>query len=294
MIYKRFAYPLTDSTFKLIFGQEKHKQLTIDFLNDFLERQGTRKISEISFMNQEHTPRRLGERKSILDISCQDQAGHRFIIEIQREKESFFDLRALYYAASLLSRQLNETELYNKLTPVIIIGILDFTLYKSSTQAISHHMICDMSTGKQSIDLIELHFIELSKFNKKVNELVSHIDKWIFFLKNAQTLEEIPANYQKNSSIKEAFHLMERVTWTKSQLEEYENEVRAIQRDLTQQAAEAKELEDLRKEIEQATQNKAEAVALNLLNMKLSVEDIAQATGLSLEQIEAISVKMKK
>ena len=188
MIYKIFAYPLADSTFKLIFGQDNHKQVTIDFLNDFLERKGTREISQISFMRQENTPRILGERMSILDISCQDQAGNRFIIEIQREREVYFDLRALYYAASLLSRQLNETEPYSKLTPVIIIGILDFTLYKSSSEAISHHMICDMSTGKQSIDLIELHFIELSKFNKKVDELVSHIDKWIFFLKNSQIL----------------------------------------------------------------------------------------------------------
>ncbi len=169
-----------------------------EIFNDFLERKGSKIIEDISFMHQEQNPRNLGDKKSILDINCKDKAGHHFIIKIQREKEYFFDMRALYYAANLLSRQLKETEPYNKLKPVIVIGIVDFVLYKTSHEAISHHMICDMSTGQQSIDLIELHFIELAKFHKKVDELVSHIDKWIFFLKNAQQLEEIPKNYKNN------------------------------------------------------------------------------------------------
>ncbi len=284
----KFAYPLTDSTFKLIFGQEKHKQLTIDFLNDFLERKGTKIIEDISFMHQEQNPRDFGAKKSILDINCKDQAGNHFIIEIQREREYFFDMRALYYASSLLSRQLKETDPYNQLKPVIIIGILDFILYKPSDQVITHHMICDMSTGKQSIDLIELHFIELSKFNKKVDELVSHIDKWIFFLKNAQNLPEIPKNYQDTPSIQEAFHLVERLNWTPQQNRQYENEVRAIQRDITQDLAEAKELEDA---IEQGAHAKAEAVALHGLKKGLELSLIQELTGLSIEQIDVLRKK---
>ncbi len=285
----KFAYPLTDSTFKLIFGQNKHKQLTIDFLNDFLERKGTKIIEDISFMHQEQNPRDFGAKKSILDINCKDQAGNHFIIEIQREREYFFDMRALYYASSLLSRQLKETDPYNQLKPVIIIGILDFILYKPSDQVITHHMICDMSTGKQSIDLIELHFIELSKFNKKVDELISHIDKWIFFLKNAQNLLEIPKNYQDTPSIQEAFHLVDRLNWTPQQNRQYENEVRAMQRDITQDLAEAKELEDA---IEQGALKKAESVALHGLQKGLDLSLIQELTGLSVEQIAVLRKKI--
>jgi predicted transposase/invertase (TIGR01784 family) len=255
----KFAYPLADSTFKMIFGQDKHKQLTINFLNAFLERTGDRAISQIEFMSQEKNPRRLGDRKSILDIHCKDQAGNRFIIEMQKEKEFFFDLRALYYASGLLSRQLEETEPYNKLTPVIVIGILDFVLYKSnSDQVISHHMICDMSTKKQSINLIELHFIELSKFNKKLDELTCDIEKWIFFFKYAQKFDVIPSVYQDSPSIQQAFHLMERAKWSKSQSEAYEREVREIQRDITQELAEAQELAELQEQIKQTQEQKAE------------------------------------
>jgi len=40
--------------------------------------------------------------------------------------------------------------------------------------------------------------------------------------------------------------------------------------------------------IEQGTQNRNIEIAKNLLNMNLSVEDIAQATGLSPEEINAL------
>lgn len=287
----RFASPLADSTFKLMFGQEKHKQLTIDFLNDFLDRKGTKKIEDISFMYQEQTPRKQGERKSILDINCKDKAGNHFIIEIQREKEFFFDMRALYYAASLLSRQLKDLQPYNELKPVIIIGILDFVLYKPTRDAVSHHMICDMSTGKQSIDLIELHFIELSKFKKNLNELASHIDKWIYFFKNAQKLDEIPQNYNDTPSIQEAFHLMERTNWTPEQLRKYDREIRAMQRDITQELAEEKILADKEKKL---AEKEKKSIALNLLAEGLNVALIAKTTNLSIEQVEQLKLKSKK
>ena len=329
----KFASPTMDSMFKLIFGENKNKQVTIDFLNDFLERKDDNLIAEISFMHQEQTPRRLGEKKSILDIHCKDKAGHNFIIEIQRKREFFFDLRGLYYAASLLSRQLNDTDSYAQLKPVIIIGILDFNLYKPSKDAITHHMICDMSTGKQSINLIELHFIELSKFNKKINELKNQIDKWVFFLKEANQLEDYPEFCQDSPSLKTAFHILERANWTKEQTLQYEREVREFQRDITQELAEKEEAERIQKELalskkeldnakarlddakatlentkatlentkttlentkttientKEALKETKQDIAINLLKMGLPIDAVAQGTGLSIEQIQAL------
>jgi predicted transposase/invertase (TIGR01784 family) len=281
-----FATPLLDSTFKLVFGQKQYEQVTIDFLNDLLERTGTpQAIEKISFMHQELPARRFDDKKSILDINCTDAQGNQFIIEIQRRREDYFDWRLLYYAASLLSRQLQETDLYSKLKPVIIIGILNFKFYPDFEEPVSHHKICDMRTGNQSINLIELHIVELEKFNKKVDELITHIDKWLFFLKKAHEQESIPAAYDDTPSIRQAFHVMARWNWKPEQVASYDREVEAFRIEATQEFAEAEK----RKE---AVQQGIEVVVKNMLKKKMSLEDIADITSLSIEQIELLRKKI--
>jgi len=249
----RFISPTTDLTFKLVFGQKKHNQLTMDFINDLLERAGDQRITHISFMDKENIPERVDDRLSAVDINCKDASGHEFIIEIQRKRQSFFDKRALYYTSSLLARQLSKGESFVLLRPVIFIGIMEFDFYGDKTyeDPISHHMICNMKTGKQSIDLIELHFIELPKFKKTVDQLVTQIDKWLFFLKNAQDLHKIPTVYEDSPSMQEAFNLMEQANFTKEELARYDREIERERIILTQELLDAQEKEQARIEKEQ-------------------------------------------
>jgi predicted transposase/invertase (TIGR01784 family) len=276
-----FATPLLDSTFKLVFGQKKHEQVTIDFLNDVLERTGTpQAIKEIVFTHQELPARKFDDKKSILDINCTDAQGNQFIIEIQRRREYYFDWRLLYYAASLLSRQLQETEPYGKLKPVIIIGILNFKLYPDFEEFISHHKICDMRTGKQSINLIELHIVELGKFNKKVDELISHIDKWLFFLKKAHEQEAIPGVYDDTPSIRTAFNVVSRWKWKPEQIASYDREVEAFRIDITQEVVEAEKRKQADLEMAQAIQDKAQAIqdkAQAIQDKEQAIQDKEQA-----------------
>ncbi len=274
-----FATPLLDSTFKLVFGETRHKQLTIDFLNDLLERTGeSNQIKEISFMHQELAPRRFDGKKSILDINCTDVQGHQFIIEIQRKSEDFFDWRLFYYGASLLSRQLSETDPYSKLKPVIILGILNFKLYSQFDEPVSHHMMCDMRSGRQSINLIELHIVELGKFNKKVDQLVTAIDKWLFFLKEAHDQVNIPAVYDDTPSIRQAFDALARWNWKPEQVASYDREVLEFQIQITQELAQAAKIKD-----------GIENIAINMLKKSMSHEDIADVTGLSIGQIAELA-----
>jgi predicted transposase/invertase (TIGR01784 family) len=281
-----FATPLLDSTFKLVFGQKKHEQVTMEFLNDILERTGTlQEIKEISFMHQELPPRRFDDKKSILDINCTDAKGNQFIIEIQRRHEYYFDWRLLYYAASLLSRQLQETDPYSKLKPVIILGILNFKLYPDFEEPVSHHKICDMRTGKQSINLIELHIVELGKFKKKADELISHIDKWLFFLKKAHEQDEIPQAYDDTPNIRTAFDAVSRWNWKPEQVANYDKEVLAFQIEITQEIAETEK----RKE---AVQENTQQIAIESLKEGLNLSTISKITGLSMQELEDLQKKL--
>jgi predicted transposase/invertase (TIGR01784 family) len=289
-----FATPLLDSTFKLVFGEKQHKQVTIDFLNDLLERTGkTNEIKDIAFMHQELASRRFEDKKSILDINCTDAKGNQFIIEIQRKSEDFFDWRLFYYAASLLSRQLQETAPYSTLKPVIILGILNFKLYPDFDEPVSHHLMCDMRTGKQSIPLVELHIVELGKFNKKVDQLVTHIDKWLFFLKEAHDQSTIPAVYDDFPTIRQAFDVLARWNWKPEQVAAYDREIMAFQIDITQEIAQTKKLHEgiqqgIHEGLELRIQKEKENLAINFLHLGLSLEQVSQGTGLTIEHIKKL------
>ncbi|MEG4033134.1 PD-(D/E)XK nuclease family transposase [Microcoleus sp. S36b_A4] len=52
---------------------------------------------------------------------------------------------------------------------------------------------------------IELIFIALPKFNKQLDELETLTDKWIYFMKNAPSLEIVPSTMETVSEIQQAF-----------------------------------------------------------------------------------------
>ncbi len=280
----KFASPTKDSTFKLLFGEKNHKNLTIDFLNSFLDRKPGHLITNISFMPQEQTPRSYAERKSILDIHCKDESGNQFIIEMQAGRENFFIARALYYAASLLSRQLNKEDFFTDLKQVIIIGILDYALIDTHKQVISHHLITDMSTGQQSTNLIELHFIELAKFKKTENQLETQTDKWIFFLKNAHKLLEIPDSCKDSEVIAQAFHLMECNNWTPEQIRQYEADLINFKRILTQDHS----------LLEEGQQKANETTAIKMLKKNKDFTEISEFTDLSIEHIKMLAQRIQR
>ena len=78
-------------------------------------------------------------------------------------------------------------------------------------------------------DDIELIFIELPKFKKeKAEELKGISDKWIYFIKNAGSLEYIPDTLKKEEEIKEAFEIANTAGLS---VEEEEEEIQFKKRD---------------------------------------------------------------
>ncbi len=48
-------------------------------------------------------------------------------------------------------------------------------------------------------------FVEMPKFNKKESELITYLDKWFYFLKNLDSLDDIPLIYKDEKVIIDAF-----------------------------------------------------------------------------------------
>ena len=87
-------------------------------------------------------------------------------------------------------------------------------LFSKNKKAISHHLICDMVTHEQSLKHLEFHYIELNNFHKKLDQLLTNMDKWLYFLKKADSLETIPQEFASSKEFKEAFQVLQQTLWT--------------------------------------------------------------------------------
>src|ERR1700722_13746067 len=98
-----FIDPFTDYGFKRLFGWETNIDLLIDFLNTILHSE--QRIVSLTYLNAEQSGIFRGERKSVFDTYCVDEAGNKFIIELQRGKETYFKDRSLFYATVPIRKQ---------------------------------------------------------------------------------------------------------------------------------------------------------------------------------------------
>ncbi len=74
----------------------------------------------------------------------------------------------------------------------------------------------------QDLHDLEFNFIELKKFDKREEELETIIEKWIFFIKNADNLSMIPKNSAEIPELNEAYKLASMNAWSEQELAIYE------------------------------------------------------------------------
>lgn len=269
----QFADIKNDIAFRKIFGNEAKTEIIISFLNAVLKLESTKQIIWVEILNPYQLPRIAGSKSTILDVRAKDKSGNSYIVEMQVTDKKGLDKRITYYSAKGYASQLNASENYYILKPVIFIGILNFE-YLQNPSYLSRHLILDTESREHKLKDLEFTFIELPKFQKTEQELQTPVEKWVFFIKNAENLTVIPANVN-DEGLKSAYQEADRHTWTKEELEEYEY-------------ARMRETDEIARELfveEKAALRKQTEIAKKLLQSPLSNEDIANYTGLPLEQI---------
>lgn len=274
-----YLSPKSDVAFKKLFGNIAHKNILISFLNSILRRPEHLKIIDVSINDPANTPDRPGSKYSIVDLRCTDQDQNQYIVEMQVLDQKDYIARAQYYTAIALARQLNSGELYHQLVPVIFVGILNFELFNNKNY-LSHQLILDSETYAHELKHLEFHFIELPKFNKTEAQLDNILDKWVYFLKNAEVLQKVPIAL-KETEFAEAFGVLARSNWSNKELLEYDQYL-DIWRSEAGRTESAEERGLAKGKLE---------VAIDMLKANFDVEVIAQMTKLSIEQVQELKNK---
>ncbi len=285
----RFLNPKTDFAFKKIFGSRQSKDVLISFLNALLY-EGQPTIEDLEIIDPYQAPQLKGMKDTFLDVKAtvkdgKTKDGKTVIIEMQVLNVIGFEKRVLYNASKAFSIQLDSGEDYNKLHPVIALTITDFEMFPESSQVISRYVMKEVNDLTTYSNDIELAFVELPKFTKSLDELTSVTDRWIYFLRQADSLEMIPESWQGTPALEKAFQIAELSNLSREELDIFERKQRFLQ---DNRNSVLKGIEQgIEQGIKQGEQQKAEAIALALLDV-LDVETISQKTGLSVDEILAL------
>ena len=277
----KFADPKNDLAFKKIFGDENKKEILISFLNSILDFKNEKTIVDVSVANPYQVPKIQELKDTILDIKATNKNGDKFIVEMQKKNLGDFDKRSLYYTSKAYIEQLDSSQDYTRLKKVYFIGILDFNIFKNQ-EYISRHLIINQQTNTQDIKDFEFSFIELKKFNKTLKQLSTTLDKWIYFVKNAASLDLVPNELQDVNELQEAFVIANQTTWNKRELEIYDDIALKIIDD--KNAIETAKEQGIEQGIEQRNLEIAKASIFQGLDNKT----ITLITGLTLKQIEKL------
>ena len=206
----RFISPRTDFAFKKIFGSETSKNVCISFLNALLDFSDTpNEIISLEILDPWNAPKIKGLKDTYLDVKVKTSSGKEIIIEMQVLNIESFEKRVLYNAAKSYSNQIKRGEDYLHLNPVIALTIVDFEMFPETQEYVNNFLLKEKTQEFEYSGDIELVFVELPKFTKTINELKNIQDKWIYFLKEADSLEAIPGKFQNNIAFDEAFYIAE-------------------------------------------------------------------------------------
>lgn len=274
----RFLNPRTDFAFKKIFGSSENKGILISFLNALLYQEQP-VIEDLEILDLYQPPAVQGLKDSFLDVKARITGNTFVVIEMQVLNVLGFKKRILYNATKAFSNQLQSCANYDQLYPVIALTITDFLLF-SHPKVISRYLLKEMEDNspydpEQNLQLV---FAELPKFQKSLEDLETLTDRWLYFLKEAETLTLIPASFSGIPPLCQALEVANLSGLTPEELQFFEGS-QMVLRDRQNALAYAEQ---------QGRQSKAEEIARSLLG-RLPLEEISEITGLAIESLQKLT-----
>ena len=284
-----FIDPRTDFAFKKIFASAESKPILISFLNGLIY-QGNPTIQDLQIIDPDLGRTVIGVKDTYLDVQATLDNGTSAIVEIQVLNIKTFERRIAYNAAKAYANQLMTGKGYLQLDPVIALTITDFTFFQNTNKVISRFSFKEEEEHFDYIfPVITMIFVELPKFNKSLAELESLADKWIYFIKEAPSLEMVPESLETPSAIQQAFNIANSRNLSREELDKFERQLFYLQDQ--QRFREDAFKAGLEQGLQQGMQQGKSNIVIRFLTQKLGIlEESIQARVLQLssEQLDGL------
>lgn len=288
--------PKLDVVFQALFGEVGNESITKGFLETILER----KIDSIDLSRNPILRREFKDEKlGVLDIIAKLDENEICNIELQIVDKKNIIERILYYWSRLYSRQIKSGEDYKILQKAIVILITDFKI--ENLEELDYHSRWKIMEDKQGKKIIltqklEIDIIELPKIIGKEKEQDNLLD-WLYFLENPKS-ERVTKKMKENENLKEAVKKLDNLSEDEKMQRIADLRQKAI---MDEKAIYEKGLEigiekgiqrgmekGIEKGIMEGSQKEKIEIAKKMLELKIDKETIAEATGLTEQEIEKI------
>ena len=275
----------SDIFFRYLFGSPENEDLLVDFINAVFRDTGKKIISRATVLNPFNLKDSFNAKESILDIKAATDDGRLLNIELQVIGSSLYRKRIAYYLAKLHTSQLTTGDDYGKIVQTVGIHIVDFELENSDKNIHNcYHLYSESNKNLCLTDDLEVHVLELPKLRNNL-KIDRRLLGWLEFFEEEEEGKNMDAVIEKNPKLTRAEELFKRFT-ENEELNRYEAKVK-YERDL-RYWAECYAEKKYNEAREEGEHKKAVETAKKFLSMGLSVEQVADGTGLSIEEIEKL------
>jgi predicted transposase/invertase (TIGR01784 family) len=282
--------PTNDWVFKLLFGDERHKENTVALLKSFLDL--PEEEFDITFMDTALKPESEEDKAGIVDLKLNTRSGWVIDVEIQVNPFPCLEKRISFYKSKLIVEQIGEGERYDVIRRVICVCILDYTLFPETKEYLNRFRFYNPENGLCLDMPEEIYIVELPKVPAESDGRA--VWDWMQFLKGKRK-EDFEMVAERNAEVRGAVNTLYRLSEdpeVRAQMEYREKARRdhatllyaAVQEGEARGEARGRVLGEALGEARGEARSRAE-IARSMKSLGLSAEVIEKITGLGLEAI---------
>lgn len=267
--------PKVDIVFRKLFASQGNEEILKALVSTIIEE----RLGEFKLNNCYSIEKYINNELDIISISA-EEINH----SIQYDISLLFELEKVYFEkhlTNLLNSYINDRILennYKQGRKTILININDFS-YINKTDYYNSYTLYNIKSNKRFNQLVEVHFLDLSQFNKKPKELSTAIERWVYFLNNGYKIDDaICEQFRENKFLLRAVDKLRSMNLDNAEYEIYDGQLGYLR--------------DKVSALEEGQRRVAERVkrdiAKNLLTTNIGLINIAKATELTIEQVSEL------
>ena len=283
-----FANLLVDLAFKKAFDPDKpsSRENLVNLLNDLLKPQLKRPIKNVWTRNvAKNLSGSKVSRTAIFDLHCKDDMGNLIEIEVQIRKLKNFRKRLAFYASEMVANQSEPGDDWNyDIKPTYVIAFARHKVFDDN-RIVHRAAVTDLETGAQFVDAYNFTTVELSKVPFFIKKKSDDLSKWLFFFRFLNRLKELPAELDEKkfeqlteSSKVSNFSKEEFEVYQKMYHEKWDHNVMVD--GIFEEFA-----DEINAKVAESVSEKTREIARKMKSKNMPVEQIAELTGFSVEEI---------
>lgn len=286
---ERFIPLVSDYGFKATFGNESDTRFLKKALQALINSPVA--IREVTFIQNEIKGVTRDSRSGIYDLFCRDEEGNEFIVEMQLSEYPEFIQRMKFYAFYRLNTLIRKGDYqFDNLPKIYCIGILAISIF---SHIADYQNIAILKNQNNELIDEQMTFItiELDKFDKDLGAIQSDLDKLIYTMKTVHEVSE-PTQFPQfwnEEWLRIAIQELDKRAFTPEQRLSYEMTISA---NALAVKNENKKIQEAEKRGEETA--KVEVIAKSLKRGKLTLEEIAEDSGVSVDFVSEIQRELAK